>query len=134
MIMLRSTVAILAPASTSSCATPAAKQAPMSYEACAAATLCTVEGRVTVKFIDHVRMAELDLGDGKCISVSLPETEIQRLQRLGPVVRRYTGEVNPSGSLPWDGDFVTLETHGRRVGLSSPCGDFYLFVSSLAAD
>jgi YD repeat-containing protein len=96
----------------------------MSYDECATASNCRVEGVVSLREVDHVWMGHLALPDGKCVSLSLPAAEVARVRRSGPRSRVYAGRVYPAHP---EGDVRLVSVGGRRVGLSQ-CGDFYVFV------
>lgn len=102
-----------------------AKQSPMSYKTCAAAKVCTVRGVASAKSAEHAWMARLELPDGQCISVSLPDTELNRLRQDGPKEMSITGRVygDPSAST----EIAFMKVEGRKIGLGL-CGDFFVFV------
>src|SRR5688572_12614333 len=103
----------------------AALPVPMTYKKCADADFCTVEGLATLEWVDHIRMVELELADGRCVAVSLPEEEIALLEAGGPRTARYSGRVFPAYP---DADVRMVRVNGRPVGLSSACGRFYVYV------
>lgn len=96
----------------------------MTYESCAAARFCTIRGTVTAEPAAHAVMGRLDLGDGTCVSVSLPRAQIADLRRTGPRIMTVRGRVY--GEPPAD-RVVIMEIQGRKIGLGL-CGDFFVFV------
>jgi hypothetical protein len=101
--------------------------APMSYEECAASRHCTVSGTVSAQPAEHAWMGRLELPEGRCVSLSLPESEIAALQRDGPRIMTVSGRVY--GDPSTDQEVAWLEIEGRRVGLGL-CGNFFVFVRS----
>ncbi|MEP3052470.1 MAG: hypothetical protein ABJP48_06945 [Erythrobacter sp.] len=114
------------PLFASGCTTTQPILYPMTFEECAEAKFCTVSGNVTARAAEHAWMGELELPDGRCVSVSLPRAELADLRENGPRRMTVQGQVfgDPSGSI----EFVTLEIEGRKIGLGL-CGDFFVFVS-----
>lgn len=96
--------------------------APMSYEACSAARMCTARGMLSQQASGQALMGRLDLADGRCLSVSLPGDMLARLENAGPVQATVRGRVH---QVPHDTVSMTVE--GRTIGLGQ-CGDFVLFV------
>lgn len=70
-------------------------------------------------------MGRLDLPDGRCISLSLPESEIASLRQNGPRLMAVSGRVY--GDPSTDQEIGWLEIEGRRVGLGL-CGKFFVFI------
>jgi hypothetical protein len=98
----------------------------MSYEECARARFCTVSGSVTARAADHAWMGQLELPDGRCVSISLPPQVLRKLRENGPRRMTVTGQVfgDPSGNT----EIATLEVQRRKIGLGL-CGDFFVFVA-----
>ena len=95
---------------------------PMTLEACRAARLCTIRGRLSQQMAGQALMGQLDLDDGRCVSVSLPGEMLAHLENAGPTevtVRGRVHEVAP--------DTATMTVEGRTIGVGL-CGDFVLFV------
>ena len=99
--------------------------AAMSYEECAASRHCTVSGAVSAQPAEYAWMGRLELPDGRCVSVSLPASEIDTLQRDGPRHMTVSGRVYGDPSM--DQEVAWLEIEGRRIGLGL-CGSFFVFV------
>jgi hypothetical protein len=95
----------------------------MTYDECAASRLCVVEGILSIREMAHVKMGHLLLPNGQCVAVSLPKSEADRLQRVGPKHSVVSGIVYPI--IP-DEDVVFVEMKGRRIGWGV-CGPFYIF-------
>ena len=94
----------------------------MSYETCRSARLCTVRGMLSQQVSGQAQMGQLDLPDGRCVSISLPAQMLYELQQSGPAevtVRGRVHEVPP--------DTATMTIEGRTIGVGL-CGDFILFV------
>lgn len=96
----------------------------MTYDQCKHSEYCSVAGIVSIKEVDHVKMARLELADGKCVNISLPRSHIKKLERSQEVYRGYYGQVFPGSR---DSTFVSLKVNGRKIGVSQ-CGNFYVFV------
>ena len=98
----------------------------MTYERCAASRVCVVRGIATARLAEHAPTAQLDLGNGRCINVSLPPERLEELRRRGPTEMTITGAVywEPSGS---GGEESVLEINGRRIGYGL-CGRFFVYV------
>lgn len=106
------------------------KQRAQSYDECAAAKECTVSGMATARPAEHGWMVQVDLPEGRCVSVSVPPRDLKRLRRSGPRPATFTGRVFPDPSAHFDPsgeEIVFLAVEGRRIGLGL-CGDFYLYV------
>lgn len=97
----------------------------MTLQECSLASVCRIEGVLSVREIDHVHMGRLELPGGECVNVSLPPRDVRRIQREGPRHAIVEGRVNPSPGD--DPNLMTLVIEGRRVGWHQ-CGDFYIFV------
>lgn len=120
---IHAVLAALSPATMAGCATPP-RTAPMSFEQCSAALICTVQGRLSAKMTEGVWVGEMTLSSGHCVRVSLPEREVARLRSQGPAQRTISGQV--FGDPPRDVEVAFLTVSGRRVGLGT-CGDFFIF-------
>ena len=97
----------------------------MTYELCATSQRCVVSGLVTATPAEHAWMGRLVLPDGRCVAISLPETDIASLRQQGPQLMTVSGRVygDPSAET----EVAYLEIEGRRVGLGL-CGNFFVFV------
>lgn len=95
----------------------------MNYDQCSAAQVCTVRGIAVARLVESAWMAEVQLADGRCVSVSLPDRLMSSLKHGGPRVMSITGEVFTDPPI----DVVSVEVNGRRIGLGA-CGDFFVFV------
>ena len=96
--------------------------APMSYEACSAARMCTIRGTLSQQSTGPALMGRLDLADGRCVNVSLPGEMLARLENAGAIEATVRGRVH---EVPADTVSMTIE--GRTIGLGQ-CGSFILFV------
>ncbi|HWL95566.1 MAG TPA: hypothetical protein VNT79_18755 [Phycisphaerae bacterium] len=107
---------------------PAARAAPraMTYEGCAASRVCVVHGIATVRLAEHAPTAQLSLGNGRCVNVSLAPQRLEELRRRGPTEMTVTGTVywEPSTT---GGEETVLEINGRRIGYGL-CGRFFVYV------
>jgi hypothetical protein len=99
-------------------------ESSMSYEECAIARVCRVQGLASAQLMGHVWMARLQLSDGRCVAISLPEHEIRRVRNRPARIATYEGRVYPSYSPQ---DIEVIRVAGRRVGISQ-CGEFFVFV------
>ena len=95
---------------------------PMTYERCSTARLCTLRGMLTPRQVGLAWMGQLELPDGRCVSVSMPAQMMLELQQSGPVevtVRGRRHEIPPGTQ--------SMTVEGRPIGVG-PCGAFLLFV------
>lgn len=107
-----------------SCSTPIVSNEAMTFDQCSQADYCRISGKLSIREVDHVKMGRLDLEDGTCINVSLPTSEVTRLELIGIELTTIEGRVFPATS---GSDFVSLTVNGRRVGITH-CGNFYVYV------
>jgi hypothetical protein len=70
-------------------------------------------------------MGQLDLPDGRCISVSLPERALTELRKTGPKATTVSGRVFGDPSV--NREITSMEIEGRKIGLGL-CGNFFVFV------
>lgn len=68
-------------------------QSAMTLDECKEAEICTVSGRLRVAESDGVAMGELALGDGKCVTLSLSQSDIRYVRRVGSVAATISGRV-----------------------------------------
>ena len=70
-------------------------------------------------------MARVELPDGRCVAVSLPEEQLADLRRSGRRQMTVSGLVygDPSAS----SEIASLTVEGRRIGLGL-CGNFFVYV------
>jgi len=99
----------------------------MTYEECSRARSCTIRGLASARVAEHAWVAEVELSDGKCVRVSLPEEQLARLRAGGPRIMTVSGRV--FGDPPRDVEVAYVEVEGRRIGLGT-CGDFFVFVDA----
>ena len=72
-------------------------------------------------------MAKLELGDGRCVDVSLPSARLEQLKRGGSSQMTVNGYVYGYPSDNGGNDVVAMEIEGRKIGFGQ-CGGFFLFV------
>lgn len=113
-------LALGAPPALSGCETT---HEPMTYERCRSAELCTMRGRMTRVETPQAPMGQLDLADGRCVAVSLPQQMLLELQQQGPTEVTVRGRVF---DVARNSQAMTVE--GRSIGLGLCGGDFILFV------
>lgn len=97
----------------------------MTFEECSSAKICTVKGIASAKLAEHAWMARVEMPDGRCIGVSLPEAQLIQLRKHGPSEMSVTGRVYGDPSV--DTEIASMKVEGRVVGLGL-CGDFFVFV------
>lgn len=97
----------------------------MTYDECARATRCTLHGTVTARPAEHGWIGSLALADGRCVSISLPDTEMEALRQTGPSEMTVSGRVY--GDPSTDREVASMEIDGRNIGLGL-CGNFFVFV------
>jgi len=85
-----------------------------------------VRGIATARLGEHAPTVQLDLGNGRCINVSLPPRRWEELRQRGPTEMTVRGTVyrEPAGG---NGEETVLEINGRRIGYGL-CGRFFVFV------
>lgn len=105
------------------CAYSNVKQATTASE-CEDVSNCKVSGVLEMKSDGHGFIGYLQLSDGTCVNVSLPEGLSKSLVDKPPVMMEVQGPVLP---FPNDIDVIGFEVNGRRVGFGN-CGNFYIFV------
>ena len=72
----------------------------------------------------HAYIGILTLNDGRCINVSLPERQSQRLLNKPEQQTTIVGQVF---SFPHDDDALGVQINGRAIGYGL-CGDKFVFV------
>ena len=97
--------------------------APMTYERCRAANLCTMRGRMARVETPQAPMGQLDLADGRCVAVSLPQQMLLELQQQGATEVTVRGRV-----FEVERNSRAMTVEGRPIGLGLCGGDFILFV------
>ena len=98
----------------------------MTYEECASSKTCIIEGMASARLAEHSWMARFELPDGRCVSVSLPAAQLERLREQGPMKMSVKGRVYGDPSV--DEEVASMQVGGRTIGLGL-CGDFFVFVS-----
>lgn len=119
-LLLASLIAL----SIAGCATKQEAALPMSYEQCSEANYCTLKGTMSVHWANHVKMGKLDMGDGKCIDVSLSAERITYFENNPNSQTIINGK---NFNYFHDETIAWLEINGRRVGMTL-CNSFYVFV------
>ncbi len=104
---------------------PAPVAESMTYEECQHASRCQISGVLHLRSVDLVQMGRLNLDDGRCINVSLPDNMIEELGRRMPKRQVIKGRVFIGGHR--DESAWSMVIEGRKVAISQ-CGDFYIFV------
>lgn len=97
---------------------------PMNRAQCGAAEYCTLEGTLTPATAHDVDMASMQLADGSCVAVSLPNGTRDRLFESGPYATTIRGKVFAD-----PGQNVVQIVVNQRVVASGICGGgFFVFV------
>lgn len=84
---------------------------------------CTVEGDLTITTDGHGYIGKLDMENGDCLNVSLPDAVSEEHIYKNPTKMKLTGRWLPY--VKQNGLVVTV--NGRKIG-EGLCGDHYLFV------
>lgn len=88
------------------------------------ATRCKIEGTMNITNDGHAYIGQLVLSGGKCVDVSLPQSQVRKLLGQPPRKQTVNGRVLP---YVYHGDLDEIRVNGRLIGYGS-CGDFYVFV------
>ena len=94
-----------------------------SSQICEHSKTCSISGMVIIKG-DRGFIGELQIENGKCVNISLPEDISRKLVDRPPEKITVTGKVMPYP--PYD-EVSDLKVNGRKVGFGW-CNDYYIFV------
>lgn len=99
---------------------------PMTRGQCSAAYECILSGTLSPVVEDGVDMGRMDLPDGDCVAVSLPDGAVNRLFASGPYATTVRGRRFDDPAAP--NNQVQINVNGRQVGSGLCGGGFFLFV------
>ncbi len=107
----------------SSCSTDPSRL-QKSGDQCRQADVCKVRGVLTMSNDGHAYIGKLQLSDGSCINVSLPESQSRSLFDRPAVVKTIKGRVF---AYIHEDTFIDYRINNRPIGYGS-CGSFFVFV------
>lgn len=108
-------------ATLASCAT-----APMSRDQCGASSQCHLSGTLTPVNVQGVDMGRMDLADGQCVAISLPDHMLDRLFSGGAHQTSISGRVFDDPGP--ERNVTQIIVNGRDVGSGLCGGRFFVFV------
>ena len=102
---------------------------PSDFPGCGHLAQCSASGLFSIVDVDHVMMGKIELADGKCVNVSLPDTlriEILRDQReyVGKYLE-FAGILRPTPG--GEENTQSIKVEGRSIGWHQ-CADSYIFM------
>lgn len=103
---------------------------PSNGPPCAPGRICTVNGSVEAIWESHAWMGEIQMPDGRCVSLSLPADRIAQLRRTGPTEMTVSGRV--VGYPTRRSQIAYMRISGREIGIGS-CGFAFIFVPNSRA-
>jgi hypothetical protein len=100
--------------------------APMSRGECGASGECKLSGMLTPATVGDIDMARMELPDGQCVAVSLPDHMLRNLFESGAYQTILSGRVFDDPGP--EANVAQIIVNGRDVGSGLCGGDFFVFV------